>query len=777
MNQLPSFQNSFNQFLNSNISNDWVKQVDNLVEFLNQNCVKGDPQLLNRVIDIFHQAFLERTEQSTSTPTTNNRFSMLPEGDDRLSSIAQSSLRKLTSSLSKISKQISDPSIEGLLVEIESIQHQIETRANIPQQTNVAESKEPLVLLAAAQSGNVDQVKTLISSQQANINVLDDRKATPLMWAAYSGNTAIVELLIEAGAEINYCSPEDGSSAILLAALAGHSKIMKLLVEKGANVNVKDIKETTPLMYVVKKGDHATAKMLLEHGANPDAQNENGRTALMIAVDQKDHTTVQMLLEHGANPAAQDEQGGTALMIAVNQKDHTTVQMLLEHGANPAAQDENGRTALTGAAFLGAKELELLLAGKASQQDLLRNKEALRSVSVAHAAKLSGRCELLAPSTEQTDSITLEGANARYWIRKMSNTALKLSSRYQDLFPKEESSALIDFLKSGQDFQSVISNQEKGLPILLDLGHINHAVAVVLWGSHFFLFNRTGGEVPTIEAFHYDPKAFDAEVFEKMRRCHKQSKEKYEELYFKELPQTLHFKKELFEENIARLFPLPSQRVGNCSWDSTEAGVWTYLVIKSLVKNGQTELRDTTPTQLSEDFDHIVQKGTAHFHNWLVFNQMYHFERLIGTRFLRPNDDPDKVEKSAAVRKAYPLHRSLVRLALQEIHNQIALINSDIQPQANALFSDLKSHSTGYDDSLLFVLQKNLMLPESEKSDKVEIQLTLNRSGEVLNVAVKADSENNASYIKETVAGLSFPPFDHTLGALQQFTIRFILSA
>ena len=83
--------------------------------------------------------------------------------------------------------------------------------------------------------------------------------------------------------------------------------LVRALLANGAEAALEHrcVGGDTPLMHVVKKGNHAVARVLIEAGANVQATNDDGVSPLSIAValgSAKDARIVRMLLDAGADP-------------------------------------------------------------------------------------------------------------------------------------------------------------------------------------------------------------------------------------------------------------------------------------------------------------------------------------------------------------------------------------------------------------------------------------------------------------------------------------------
>jgi ankyrin repeat protein len=144
-------------------------------------------------------------------------------------------------------------------------------------------------LFAAAQSGDADQVKSLLEAG-ADHAAADEAGETALMHAARCGHVAAVQVLIAAGADVNAKSPP-GWTAIAKAAYngdteRGYVEVIEVLHEAGATLDERIFFGITPLMLAAGGGDAPVVEWLINAGADVLAINEGGRTARMMANDK-----------------------------------------------------------------------------------------------------------------------------------------------------------------------------------------------------------------------------------------------------------------------------------------------------------------------------------------------------------------------------------------------------------------------------------------------------------------------------------------------------------
>ena len=189
----------------------------------------------------------------------------------------------------------------------------------------------------AAESGDVDQIKSLISSRKVDINVQNRKGKTALMLAAGRGHIRVVIELIEAGAKIEtgvkvyYNSNKVKTTALMEAARKGHQEVVSALLEAGANVDARNRKEKTALELAARGGHTGTAKLLIEKGRSRYGYlMEIYINRALIEASKRGHTqTVKMLIAKGADLDTEDWRG-TPLMWAAR-GGHTQTFILLVH--------------------------------------------------------------------------------------------------------------------------------------------------------------------------------------------------------------------------------------------------------------------------------------------------------------------------------------------------------------------------------------------------------------------------------------------------------------
>jgi ankyrin repeat protein len=135
---------------------------------------------------------------------------------------------------------------------------------------------ESTLLLYAIKSGNLDQVKLLISPLNVNA-LIEPENCTPLIVALKSNQPKIVDFLLENGADPNFrCN---GRTPLMYACKVISKTQIKLLLDHQVNINDTDSTGTTSLMIAAAIQPVSVAKLLIRHGASLNVRNKIGLTA------------------------------------------------------------------------------------------------------------------------------------------------------------------------------------------------------------------------------------------------------------------------------------------------------------------------------------------------------------------------------------------------------------------------------------------------------------------------------------------------------------------
>jgi uncharacterized protein len=275
--------------------------------------------------------------------------------------------------------------------------------------------------LSERQAGVVDE----LVKRGADIHGGSKSGFTPLMFAAQQGDIDSARILLSAGAKPNDSQPKTGLTPLMIASAMVRAPAVDLLLDNRADPNLVDANGYAALHRVVRDSDYGIdlarkdqvmtiVKSLLKHGADPnlrlvvdkakaaeEIRNGNvqiyekrtavtvtevvliGATPLMLAAEVNNLDVIKTLVEAGADPKITTERGTTALIMAsgagtdvqrerANEERATavdTAKFLIEHGVDVNAKGDYGWTALHAATYQGMKDLIEFLVSKGAKID------------------------------------------------------------------------------------------------------------------------------------------------------------------------------------------------------------------------------------------------------------------------------------------------------------------------------------------------------------------------------------------------------------------------
>jgi len=133
-----------------------------------------------------------------------------------------------------------------------------------------------------------------------------DKTGMELHLAAEKGDLNTVKRLIESdNADLNYID-EAGYTPLFRAVMSKQTKCVSLLLENGADPDIQTREGFTPLMAAAESGNTELLLILLDHKANPDLRSMQGATSLHIAASMGHVEIINMLLMAGTDPSIRD---------------------------------------------------------------------------------------------------------------------------------------------------------------------------------------------------------------------------------------------------------------------------------------------------------------------------------------------------------------------------------------------------------------------------------------------------------------------------------------
>lgn len=146
----------------------------------------------------------------------------------------------------------------------------------------------------SARTGNIKQLKKLISLNKDTIQKVNPMGFDPLMIACYRGQTKCAVFLIEHGADVNRPSAE--GSALQAACYQNNTDLARLLITKGAQLNIQGPDGNTALMYAVLNQNLKLVDLLKRGGADLKLTNKDGQTAYSLAMSLS-NSEIQKLVQ------------------------------------------------------------------------------------------------------------------------------------------------------------------------------------------------------------------------------------------------------------------------------------------------------------------------------------------------------------------------------------------------------------------------------------------------------------------------------------------------
>lgn len=199
-------------------------------------------------------------------------------------------------------------------------------------------------IFTAAQRGDVELIRELITSGKARATDRDPQNITPLHWAAINAHVAACRYLLEQGAEVDALGGDLVATPMQWAARNGYLYVIQLLISHGADPTITDSQGYNSLHLVTHSSSIMPLLYLLHQPINVDSRDSQGHTSLMWAAYQGDALSVDLLLRHGANTNLKDDAGLTPLHWAVVRGNRVAIRRLIEKGADISCKDGEGRT-------------------------------------------------------------------------------------------------------------------------------------------------------------------------------------------------------------------------------------------------------------------------------------------------------------------------------------------------------------------------------------------------------------------------------------------------
>ncbi len=185
-------------------------------------------------------------------------------------------------------------------------------------------------LSSAADSGEIEVVRSFLADKRTEVNKPNENGATPLYIAAQNGYTEIVELLL-ADKRIEVNRPHNnGATALFIAAQNGHTEIVELLLaDKRTEVNKRRDDSYTALYIAAQMGHTEIVSLFLADKRTEVNKECEGDTAFYIASQNGYQEIVRMFVTDKRTDIDRTCDGVTPLSAAT-QNGHKGVIKIIE---------------------------------------------------------------------------------------------------------------------------------------------------------------------------------------------------------------------------------------------------------------------------------------------------------------------------------------------------------------------------------------------------------------------------------------------------------------
>eukprot|EP01060_Flectonema_neradi_P007138 TRINITY_DN1495_c5_g1_i1.p1 TRINITY_DN1495_c5_g1~~TRINITY_DN1495_c5_g1_i1.p1 ORF type:complete len:307 (+),score=55.10 TRINITY_DN1495_c5_g1_i1:44-964(+) len=150
--------------------------------------------------------------------------------------------------------------------------------------SQVSDAKGRLALHHAVASGNLDIVKMIAQTDDADIEATDISGRMPLFYALENANHEIISWYLDQEIDTSV-SDNKGITLLHVAAYTNNLKAVKRIIEIGkADINAADEKGTTPLHVAAHRASVDVISVLLENGADPLIRDKRGNLPEQLAL-------------------------------------------------------------------------------------------------------------------------------------------------------------------------------------------------------------------------------------------------------------------------------------------------------------------------------------------------------------------------------------------------------------------------------------------------------------------------------------------------------------
>lgn len=159
--------------------------------------------------------------------------------------------------------------------------------------SNLDESRNDSIILAAVRNGNTEILAELLSNEKELDRRYGEEARTLLSYSIESNQLLVAEYLLDLGFDVE--KKDDDKTPLMFAAKYGMDSVVRSLIDHGAEINAINISRNTAFHYAAKYNNLGILKLLYEMGANINIPNEDQWTALDFAIINNNKKAIEYL--------------------------------------------------------------------------------------------------------------------------------------------------------------------------------------------------------------------------------------------------------------------------------------------------------------------------------------------------------------------------------------------------------------------------------------------------------------------------------------------------